>query len=131
MAAGRGARARSQPRCPRLRVYRRIYRRDFTDFTREGIFALGSVPLWGNSKFYLRVKSLPGVSEKPPYGLILDSTVTPRPGLGVRARAPRGGGGGWPLQDIRSLQSFLALVNHPCIAPSICFAHTIAILLHD
>jgi len=37
----------------------------------------------------------------------------------------------WPLQDIRSLQSFLALVNHPCIAPSICFAHTIAILLHD
>ena len=38
---------------------------------------------------------------------------------------------GWPLQDIRSLQSFLALVNHPCIAPSICIAHTISIRLHN
>jgi len=37
----------------------------------------------------------------------------------------------WPLQDTRSLQSFLALSNHPCIAPSICIAHTIAILVHD
>jgi len=37
----------------------------------------------------------------------------------------------WPLQDIRSLQSFLALVNHPFIVPSICIAHTIAILVHD
>ena len=37
---------------------------------------------------------------------------------------------GWPLQIIRSLQSFLAQVSHPCIAPSICIAHTIAILLH-
>jgi len=37
----------------------------------------------------------------------------------------------WPLQDIRSLQSCLALVNHPVIAPSICIAYTIAILLHD
>ena len=37
----------------------------------------------------------------------------------------------WPLQDIRSLQSFLALVNPPGIAPPACIAHTIAILLHD
>jgi len=36
----------------------------------------------------------------------------------------------WPLQDVPSFQSFLALVNHPLIAPSICIAHTIAILLH-
>jgi len=38
---------------------------------------------------------------------------------------------GWPSQDIRSLHKFLALVNHPFIAPSICIAHTIAVLLHD
>jgi len=37
----------------------------------------------------------------------------------------------WPLQDIRSHQSCLALVNHPGIAPPICIAHTIAIRLHD
>jgi len=37
---------------------------------------------------------------------------------------------GWPLQDMRSLQSFLAPGNHPGIAPSTCIAHTIAILLH-
>jgi len=37
----------------------------------------------------------------------------------------------WPLQDIRSLHSNLALFNHPCIAPSICIAHTIAMLSHD
>ena len=36
----------------------------------------------------------------------------------------------WPLQDIRSLQSCLALVQHPCIAPSIYIAHTIALRLH-
>jgi len=54
---------------------RRIYRRGFTDFSREGIFTLGSLPLWGNSKFYLRGKSLPGVSPKPLFGLILDSTA--------------------------------------------------------
>jgi len=35
------------------------------------------------------------------------------------------------LESVRSLQSFLALSNHPCSAPSICIAHTIAILLHD
>jgi len=46
----------------------------FPDFSREGIFVLGSLRLWGNSKFYLGVKSLPGVSPKPPFGLILDST---------------------------------------------------------
>ena len=37
----------------------------------------------------------------------------------------------WPLQGIRSLQSNLPLFNHPCIAPSICIAHTIAILSDD
>jgi len=37
----------------------------------------------------------------------------------------------WPLQDIRSLQSFVALVSHPCVAPSICIAHTTGILLHE
>jgi len=37
----------------------------------------------------------------------------------------------WPLQDIRSLQSCLALVNRPSIAPSIYIAHTIAIVFHD
>ena len=37
----------------------------------------------------------------------------------------------WPLPDIRSLQRFLALVNSPFIAPSICIAHTTATLLHD
>ena len=49
----------------------------------------------------------------------------------VRVSDPRVNPAFWPLHDIRSLQSFLALVNHPCIAPSICFARTIAILLHD
>jgi len=38
---------------------------------------------------------------------------------------PAPGAVGWALQDIRSLQ----LVNHPFIAPSICIAHTIPILL--
>jgi len=66
------------PRAPSLFLGRRIYRRGFTDFTREGIFALGSLPLWGNSKCYLRVKILPGVSPNPPFGLILDATVNPR-----------------------------------------------------
>ena len=37
----------------------------------------------------------------------------------------------WPLQEIRSFQSFLALVNHRCIAPSICIAHTIALLWYE
>jgi len=38
----------------------------------------------------------------------------------------------WPVQDIPSLQSFLALVNHPFIAPSIYIAHAIAAIpLHD
>jgi len=36
----------------------------------------------------------------------------------------------WPLQDIRSLQGFLALFNHPSIAPFICIAHTIALPFH-
>ena len=42
----------------------------------------------------------------------------------------------WPLQDIRSLESVLALVNHHFIAPFICIAHshhcnTIARLIDD
>jgi len=36
-----------------------------------------------------------------------------------------------PLQDIRLLQSFLALITHPGIASPTCIAHTIAIPLHD
>jgi len=36
---------------------------------------------------------------------------------------------GWPSQDIRSLQNNLARFNNPCIAPSICIARTIAILI--
>ena len=55
----------------------RIYRRSFTDFTRKGIFALGSLPLWGNSKIYLRVRSLPGINPRPPFSPILDSTLSP------------------------------------------------------
>jgi len=54
--------------------YRRTYRRGFADFIQAEILALGSLSLWGNSKFYLRVTSLPGVSPKSPFGLILDST---------------------------------------------------------
>jgi len=38
------------------------------------ISALGYLPLWGNSRFHIRVRSLPGVSPKPPFGLILGST---------------------------------------------------------
>jgi len=34
------------------RSSRRIYRGGFTEFTREGISALGYLPLRGNSKFY-------------------------------------------------------------------------------
>jgi len=37
----------------------------------------------------------------------------------------------WPLQDIRSLQSVLALINPPFIAPSIYIAHASAIPWHD
>ena len=58
----------SRPSC-------RIYRRDFTEFFSGVISALGYLPLWGNSRFCLRVRSLPGVSPKPPFGLILDSTA--------------------------------------------------------
>jgi len=54
---------------------RRICRRGFTDSTQKGIFALGSLPLWGNSKFYLGVRSVPGVSAEPPFSPILDSTA--------------------------------------------------------
>jgi len=46
----------------------------FHIFYPGGKFALGSLPLSGNSKFYLSVKSLPGVSPISPFGLILDST---------------------------------------------------------
>ena len=52
--------------------HRRIYRGGFTQFTREGISALGSLLLWGNSTFYSRVGSLPGVNPNPPSSPILD-----------------------------------------------------------
>jgi len=58
----------------RLGLTRRIYPRGSTDFTREGIFALGSLPLWGNSQFDFKVRSLSGVTPKPPFSPILDST---------------------------------------------------------
>jgi len=61
----------------RLLRAHRIYRGGFTDYTREEISALGSLPLWGNSKFHFRVRSvpsLPGVDPKPPLSPILDST---------------------------------------------------------
>jgi len=44
---------------------RRIYSGGFTEFTREVISALGYLPLWGSSKFYLRVRSLPGITLIP------------------------------------------------------------------
>ena len=37
----------------------------------------------------------------------------------------------WPLQDIRSLQGFCGRTNLHCIAPPICKAHTVAIVMHD
>jgi len=86
---------------------RRIYRRGFTDFSREGNFALGSLPLWGNSKFYFRVKSLPGVSPKPVFGLIVDSTVS----RGARRRWAQPWAG-WSLQDIFFLRGCYAQINH-------------------
>jgi len=58
--------------------YRRIYRGDFTECISGVISALGYVPLWGNSKFYWRVRSLPGVNAKPLFGPNLDSTATER-----------------------------------------------------
>jgi len=54
---------------------RRIYRGSFTEFPREGISALGPLPLWGNSKFYFRVRSLLKVNPNPPFDPIPDSTV--------------------------------------------------------
>jgi len=42
-----------------LYMSRRIYRGGFTDFTPEGVSALGSLPLWGNSKFYLMLGVYP------------------------------------------------------------------------
>jgi len=54
---------------------RRVYRGGFKDFTREGIHAMGSLPLWGNSKFYLRVRSVPGViTRNPPFGVTVSLT---------------------------------------------------------
>ena len=64
----------------------RIYRGGFTEFTREGISAPGSLPLRGNSQFYLRLRSLPGVNPKPLFGPNLDSTE----GRGQQGRADRG-----------------------------------------
>ena len=55
-------------------IFRRIYRRGYTDFTPKEIFALGSLPFWGYCKFYLIARSLPGVTRNPPFSPILDST---------------------------------------------------------
>jgi len=66
---------------------RRIYRRGFTELTREGISALGSLPLSGNSKFYLRRRSFPGVNQSEP-------PLQPYSGFdGWCACAPAGRGG--------------------------------------
>jgi len=54
---------------------RRIYRGGFTEFPRVIIIALGYLPLWGNSKFYIRVRGLPAVNPKPSFSYIMDSTV--------------------------------------------------------
>ena len=61
---------------------RRIYRGGFTDSTGGVISALGYLPLWGNSKLYLRVRSLPGVHPKLPFSHILDSTGSVCEGAG-------------------------------------------------
>jgi len=58
-----------------MHLNRRMYRGGFTEFTREVLSALGYLPLWGNSTFYLRVGSLPVLNPKPPCSPILDSTV--------------------------------------------------------
>jgi len=44
-----------------------------TELARERISALPPLSLWGNTKFYLRVRSIPGVNPKPPVSPILDS----------------------------------------------------------
>ena len=54
-----------------------------TEFIREGISALGSLPFWGNSQFYLRVGSLPLIGDPPsarvpPCSPIPDSTALTR-----------------------------------------------------
>jgi len=54
---------------------RRIYRVGFTEFTRKVITALGYLPLWGSSKFYFRVRRLPGINPKTPFSPIMDSTA--------------------------------------------------------
>jgi len=64
-----------------------------------------------------------GISREPPHSL--SPVALPPPPVSARSYPT------WPLQDIRSLKSFLALVHHPFIAPSICIPHTIARLLHD
>jgi len=53
---------------------RRTYRRGFTEIISAVISALGYLPLWDNSEFYLRVRSLPGVIVKPLFGPSLYST---------------------------------------------------------
>ena len=68
--------ARVGTRPPAYPPTRRMYREGFTEFTREEISALGSLPLRGNSKFHLKVRSLPGVNPKPPFSPILDSTAS-------------------------------------------------------
>ena len=81
-----GARARSRPAPSRSRpnlelLDPRIHRGGFTEFTRERISALGSLPLWGNSEFCSRIKSLPGVDPNPPSALFW--IRRPRPYLAV------------------------------------------------
>jgi len=49
-------------------INRRIYRGGFTEFTREEISAMGSLPLWEDSNFCLRVRIVPSQG----YGLTLN-----------------------------------------------------------
>jgi len=53
---------RSRPRNSRFAFIPSNLPRGFPEFTRKGISALGSLPLRCNSKFHLRVRSLPGVN---------------------------------------------------------------------
>ena len=55
----------------------RIYRGGFHRIYPEGNSCAGlPPPLWGNSTFYLRARSLPGVDPNPFFSPILDSTVS-------------------------------------------------------
>jgi len=58
--------------------FRRIYRRGFTECISAVMSALGYPPLLGNSKFDLRVRSLPRVIAEPLFDPNLDSTAQVR-----------------------------------------------------